>query len=917
MRKKVLSLLVQVSMFFGLLNPVMAANPASFKDMPDDWSKPAVAAAIYNGLLVGDDQAIFPKANLRRSEMAAIVNRAFGAVTKGNVSQFTDVTAESWYADEMAKAVQMGTFTGAAGKLRPQDPITRQEAFVVLARAFKLTTIDYTPLDRFSDRAQISDWAKPAAAALVSAGYVSGSGGRLRAKSCISRAEFAQVMQNLLGACLNKPGTYTAVPEGNVMISVPGVTLKGVVVKGDLIIGDGVGTGEVTLDGVKVEGRTVVRGGGKNSVAVINGTTINGMVIIDNVNNEVRIVTDQGTAVQRLEAGSSVILEGTFGAVTIIGGTAGGAAGQPALEVRGNIRELSVEACAEIRVTSGSVTKVNVGQTAGGTTINAASGARIEAVIANAQTNVVGQGTVVSVEVKADGVKVDTPATQVTVAQGVTGVTVGGKEVAGGSVTTSTTTSTSTGGGGGDGDTPLTNELTNGYTGDYTASTTGTLGPASGTATVSGSVYLDTSGVTLQNLTISGNLLINSSVGQGSAYLLNVAVEGSTIINGGGSDSIHLQGASNLGAVTVDDKTDIAGNKIRIVVEGTSQVDSIDVKSAANIEDNSTTADGVKSNIGYVKACSPGLTAISGTKADGLIENIIANAQTFIDAAYADKANHLVKDTYASIEMLNDDIVGIHSQKQYLYPIESKDDSSLVPAELQTAYANVQDSFNQLWMDWYHTFPLLGLLKDSFDMNQSWVVNYDGDIPNFARTVAHQQYLLNQIYAAYALPETLADSKTSLYTNVLPGGLDITVENIGYYLEGIQQQTIVDNVYVTGDAYDGLEVGDQVVITFKCSPEVFDNTAWNSACAAIGAANPDFTATPAADSIVDSNLLGQDFSGTALKTLVLTAKGTIAADSSILLPQEVFNLGSATLLGGSAADNIKAPAVDLEIPINW
>jgi len=58
----------------------------------------------------------------------------------------------------------------------------------------------------------------------------------------------------------------------------------------------------------------------------------------------------------------------------------------------------------------------------------------------------------------------------------------------------------------------------------------GTYGPATGMVTINGSVIIDAAGITLQNMIITGNLIISSSVGQGNADLKNVTVRGTTLI---------------------------------------------------------------------------------------------------------------------------------------------------------------------------------------------------------------------------------------------------------------------------------------------------------------------------------------------------------------------------------------------------
>ena len=184
--------------FISISFSVNAARAEDFIDIPDNWSKTAILEAISNGLLTGNGNRIMPDAELKRCEMAAIINRAFGAAERGDIRKFTDIPDGKWYVDDIAKAVKMGTFKGDGNLMRPEDPITRQEAFVVLARALKLTTNDYSSLDKFTDKSQVSEWAKPGTAALVSAGYVRGSGGKLNPQAKITRAEFAQLMYNII-----------------------------------------------------------------------------------------------------------------------------------------------------------------------------------------------------------------------------------------------------------------------------------------------------------------------------------------------------------------------------------------------------------------------------------------------------------------------------------------------------------------------------------------------------------------------------------------------------------------------------------------------------------------------------------------------------------------------------------------------
>lgn len=312
---------------FSMVAADTAAPEGGFADMPDNWSTAALNKAVGNGLLMGytdgDQTLIKPDNPLTRAELAAVVNRAFASTSEADISNVTDVAGTAWYAGDMAKAVKMGTFA-LDTKMRPDDKITRQEAFAVLARAFKLTgtDADYKALGKFTDKADIAAWALKDLDGLAAAGYVQGSAGKLNPKANITRAEFAVVMDNLVKQYIDEAGTVTeVVAAGNVMVRVAGVTLKDVTVKGDLIIADGVGEGDVTLDSVTVEGRTVVRGGGENSI-IIKGNSDLGKIIVAKVDGVVRIVVEGNAGVEIIyvdDGSDDVIVEGTIGTLEVAG----------------------------------------------------------------------------------------------------------------------------------------------------------------------------------------------------------------------------------------------------------------------------------------------------------------------------------------------------------------------------------------------------------------------------------------------------------------------------------------------------------------------------------------------------------------------------------------------------------------------
>ncbi len=117
--------------------------------------------------------------------------------------------------------------------------------------------------------------------------------------------------------------------------------------------------------------------------------------------------------------------------------------------------------------------------------------------------------------------------------------------------------------------------------------TAGTHGPASGSQTIEGDVLIDTAGITLQNVTITGNLTLGAGIGEGDVTLRNVTVKGNTYVNGGGANSIHLVDTV-LVTLVVDKKT----GDVRIVAEGKTSVQQVDVQTGAKIDDTQATGNG-------------------------------------------------------------------------------------------------------------------------------------------------------------------------------------------------------------------------------------------------------------------------------------------------------------------------------------
>lgn len=107
----------------------------------------------------------------------------------------------------------------------------------------------------------------------------------------------------------------------------------------------------------------------------------------------------------------------------------------------------------------------------------------------------------------------------------------------------------------------------------------GVYGEAAKT-TVATNVIIESRNVTLRNMHILGDLVISKEVGEGDVILDQIQVDGTTRVEGGGMESVHLRN-SNIGKLVVNRLQ----NPVRIVAEGTTVIGDTQVLSGVSLEE--------------------------------------------------------------------------------------------------------------------------------------------------------------------------------------------------------------------------------------------------------------------------------------------------------------------------------------------
>lgn len=311
----------------------------SFADVQGHWAQPEIEKWAELGLVNGAGGQFRPKDAISRAEFIKLANTLFGYQVKSSET-FTDVGAGEWYAGQVSIARGAGYISGyPGGQFKPDVPVTRQEAAQMASRLFTVSKADTTSLAAFTDRKSIAAYAQIPLAGLVQAGYIKGfADGTIRPQQPITRAEALVLLDRLAGEILGSGSVYNrSKTTGNLFISGAGAAVTGTEIAGDVIVAPGVGDGDVTLDGVNLKGTLRINGGGAHSVHVNNSQV--GSIIVHKPEGQVRVVIAGSSRVGEVNVQSGSAIEvGEKAAVTRL--NVGEQADGTRLAIQGTVEEL-------------------------------------------------------------------------------------------------------------------------------------------------------------------------------------------------------------------------------------------------------------------------------------------------------------------------------------------------------------------------------------------------------------------------------------------------------------------------------------------------------------------------------------------------------------------------------------------------
>ncbi|WP_165452402.1 S-layer homology domain-containing protein [Paenibacillus thalictri] len=412
--------------YFG---PVVQAKASDATDIHGHWAQNQISAWIDKGFVTGyEDGSFKPDSPITRAEFIVLVNRAFGFTAQTAIS-FHDVPSSSWAYADIAKAVQAGYITGYEdGTIGVNLPISRQEVAVIVSRLLKLNTAHAEGNAIIADAAGLASWSKDAINAVIAAKIMQGYSSdhtfkptafitRAEAVVTLGRAAEAQTQMQAHVVAFDQAGTYGP-KEGvetvnqNVAVNAPGVTLRNMVINGDLLLGEGIGSGDAFLENVKVTGKVTVRGGGENSIHFNNSVLVDVVIDKQSGTGVVRIVSEGATTIALVIVNSPATLKNSsasgfgFGNVNVSSDLPAGSK----VTLQGSFDTVNVSSIqAQVDLPEGSINTMSVSSASAGTSVNLSQSMTVNSLVLDAVVNILGKGTIVAATVNVPGSTFENP----------------------------------------------------------------------------------------------------------------------------------------------------------------------------------------------------------------------------------------------------------------------------------------------------------------------------------------------------------------------------------------------------------------------------------------------------------------------------------------------------------------------------
>lgn len=186
MKKRLLSLVLTLTLVLTLIPEIFAYDPATMTDISGHWGEEYIAWSMEQNLFKGTSDSTFdPNGSMTRGMFVTVLGRFAGIVEEQYKdwyisNLYTDVDENAYYAPYVNWATRYGITRGMGdGQFMPNKPVTREQIATFLVRFasiynYNLTVVSDLIVDSFTDTDSISEYAVSSVDSMRITGLITG-----------------------------------------------------------------------------------------------------------------------------------------------------------------------------------------------------------------------------------------------------------------------------------------------------------------------------------------------------------------------------------------------------------------------------------------------------------------------------------------------------------------------------------------------------------------------------------------------------------------------------------------------------------------------------------------------------------------------------------------------------------------------
>lgn len=254
--RKIPAALLSLALTASLTAPLVSAagTGSTLPELDGHWSQSAFERWHAYGIVEGDSRGMRPDANMTVGEFAAILSRAMG-YTETVENPYADLKGTEWYAPYILQLTAAGILQGDGTNCNAEEPMNRERATVLFARALGIRPTAQPDLSGFVDGKDAADWSAGYIGAMAKDGIIQGVGNQtLALGSSITRSSVVKILDSSVAEYAVEEGaTIDQDVDGILLVAADDITVDGAAVSGNLLVAPKAGEANLTVKNARLE----------------------------------------------------------------------------------------------------------------------------------------------------------------------------------------------------------------------------------------------------------------------------------------------------------------------------------------------------------------------------------------------------------------------------------------------------------------------------------------------------------------------------------------------------------------------------------------------------------------------------------------------------------------------------------------